>query len=60
VCDAKGQIVGFANGHGFLATVQTHAQQVGSNTVIAYDAQDTITLTGVSVSSLHASEFHFV
>jgi probable HAF family extracellular repeat protein/VCBS repeat-containing protein len=46
----------FAN----FAAVQAHAQQVGHDTVITYDAQDTITLTGVSLSSLHASDFHLV
>jgi hypothetical protein len=40
--------------------VKADAKQVGPNTVITYDAQDTITLTGVSLSSLHASDFHFV
>jgi probable HAF family extracellular repeat protein/VCBS repeat-containing protein len=46
----------FAN----FAVVKADAQQVGHNTVITHDAQDTITLTGVSLSSLHASDFHFV
>jgi Ca2+-binding RTX toxin-like protein len=44
----------------FANFAAVHAQQVGPNTVITYDAQDTITLTGVSVSSLHALNFHFV
>jgi probable HAF family extracellular repeat protein len=46
----------FAN----FAAVEAHAQQVGHNTVITYDAQDTITLTGVSLSSVHAFDFQFV
>ena len=46
----------FAN----FADIQSHAAQVGSNTVITYDAANTITLTGVSVSSLNANDFLFV
>jgi VCBS repeat-containing protein len=46
----------FAN----FAAVQNHMQQVGANTVITYDAGDAITLAGVKISSLHASDFHFV
>jgi hypothetical protein len=34
-------------------------QQVGANTVITYDANDTITLTGVEASHLTASNFKF-
>jgi len=34
--------------------------QVGANTVITYDPADVITLTGVKLSSLHASDFQFV
>jgi hypothetical protein len=45
----------FAN----FAAVQSHMQQVGANTVITYDANDTITLVGVSLASLHASNFEF-
>ena len=45
----------FAN----FAAVQSHMQQVGANTVITYDAIDTITLVGVSLASLHASNFEF-
>ena len=44
---------------GFLDLTQ-HAHQSGSDTVIAIDAHDTITLQGVSLSSLHASNFLFV
>jgi VCBS repeat-containing protein/uncharacterized repeat protein (TIGR03803 family) len=46
----------FAN----FAAVQSHMQQVGSDTVITYSSSETITLTGISLSSLHASDFHFV
>ena len=45
----------FAN---FLA-VQTASQQVGLNTVIALDANHSITLTGVAIGSLGASDFLF-
>jgi hypothetical protein len=47
----------FAN----LAAVQNAAQQVGSNTVITdpHNSADTITLTGVSLSSLHFDASHF-
>ena len=51
----------FAN----LTAVQNAAQQVGSNTVITYTdphnhAASTITLTGVSLSSLHFDASHFL
>lgn len=47
----------FAN----FAAVQAHAASDGQgNTVITYDANDTITLTGVAPSQLHASDFFFV
>ena len=35
-------------------------QQIGVDTVIKYDANDMITLTGVHASNLHANDFHFV
>jgi len=34
--------------------------QSGANTVITLDANDTVTLTGVTATSLTASEFKFV
>jgi Ca2+-binding RTX toxin-like protein len=43
-----------------FAAIQSHASQVGSNTVITYDAGNTITLTGVSISALNANDFLFV
>src|SRR4051794_18839738 len=47
----------FAN----FADVQAHAASDGhGNTVIAYDANDTITLPGVALLSLHANDFFFV
>jgi VCBS repeat-containing protein len=46
----------FAN----LAAVQAASHQVGANTVITYDAADTITLTGVSLSHLHFDASHFL
>jgi hypothetical protein len=42
-----------------FATVESHMQQVGGNTVITYDAADTITLVGVSATSLTTSNFEF-
>jgi hypothetical protein len=39
-----------------LAAIQASAQQVGSSTVITLDAASTITLTGVSASSLNAND----
>ena len=36
------------------------ASQVGANTVITVDAENTITLTNVSFSSLHRDDFAFV
>ena len=43
----------FAN----FADIQAHAAQSGANTVITHDAANTITLQGVALSSLHASDF---
>jgi len=38
-----------------------HAVNDGhGNTVITYDASDTVTLQGVALASLHASDFLFV
>jgi hypothetical protein len=34
-------------------------KQVGQNTVITYDANDTVTLNGVTASHLTASNFKF-
>ena len=46
----------FAN----FAAVQAHAANDGyGNTVITYDANDTITLQGVRVAQLHSSDFQF-
>jgi ELWxxDGT repeat protein len=46
----------FANFQSVLAD----AHQVGANTVITYDAHDTITLDHVALNSLHAQNFHLV
>jgi Ca2+-binding RTX toxin-like protein len=46
----------FAN----LTAVQHATHQVGANTVITYDANDTITLMGISVSQLHFDASHFL
>jgi hypothetical protein len=43
-----------------FAAVQSHAQQVGNDTVINYDANSSITTLSTLVSNLHASDFHFV
>jgi VCBS repeat-containing protein len=45
----------FAN----FAAVTAHAKQIGSDTVITQDPNDTITLKGVALSSLRASNFIF-
>jgi hypothetical protein len=45
----------FAN----YAAAMTSTQQVGPDTVITYDAHDTITLVNVTASSLNQSNFHF-
>jgi len=45
----------FAN----FAAVQADMTQVGGNTVITYDAHDTITLVGVKEASLHSANFIF-
>jgi hypothetical protein len=41
------------------AAAMADTKQVGANTVIAYDANDTVTLTGVTASHLSASDFRF-
>ncbi len=46
----------FANWSALLG----HMTQSGSNTLITLDASDKITLTNVAMSSLQASQFHFV
>jgi hypothetical protein len=43
-----------------FAAVTAHASQSGSDMVIAYDANDSVTLKGVSLSSLAAKNFSFV
>jgi len=43
-----------------FAAIQSHATQVGANTVITYDAGNTITLTGVTMSNLNANDFLIV
>ncbi|MGB9366340.1 MAG: calcium-binding protein [Xanthobacteraceae bacterium] len=43
-----------------FAAIQSHAAQVGSNTVITYDAGNSITLTSVTLASLNANDFLFV
>jgi hypothetical protein len=42
--------------------MMSHAEQQGHNVVIAYDASDVLTLTGVTLSELnaHASDLHFI
>jgi hypothetical protein len=41
------------------AAAMADTKQVGANTVITYDANDTVTLTGVEASHLTASNFRF-
>jgi Ca2+-binding RTX toxin-like protein len=43
-----------------FAAIQSHAQQVGANTVITFDAADTITLQNVNLGNLAADDFWFV
>lgn len=40
-----------------FAALLTHTTQVGADAVITVDADQSVTLTGVSVASLHASDF---
>jgi VCBS repeat-containing protein len=42
------------------ATAFSHAAQVGSDVVITFDANDTVTLKNLSLTNLHASDFHIV
>ena len=41
------------------AQVLAHTTQSGNNAVIAYDANNKVTLVGVQVSDLHDSDFNF-
>ena len=43
-----------------FSAVQSHMTAVGANTVITFDAGDTVTLVNVAPASLHANDFHFV
>jgi Ca2+-binding RTX toxin-like protein len=43
-----------------FAAVQADMHSSGSNTIIMADANDVITLNHVSITSLHASNFHFL
>lgn len=43
-----------------LSAVLAAATQVGADTVISYDADNTITLKNVTMSNLHADDFRFV
>lgn len=43
-----------------LSAVLAAATQVGADTVITYDADNTITLKNVTMSNLHADDFRFV
>jgi len=42
-----------------FVAVQAVSAQVGADTVIAYGAASTITLTGISLASLQAGDFLF-
>jgi hypothetical protein len=42
-----------------IGAVQAATHQVGANTVITLDANDTITLVGVSLASMHFDVNHF-
>ena len=44
---------------GSWAGVQSHMAQVGANTVITLDQNNSITLTGVAMNTLQSSQFHF-
>ncbi len=46
----------FAN----FAAIQSHATQIGANTVITYDAGNTITLASVTLANLNANDFLLV
>jgi len=46
----------FAN----FAALKPHISQSGANTLISLDASDTVTLTGVTATTLTSSQFHFV
>jgi hypothetical protein len=40
--------------------VLSHAEQVGSNVVISYNATDSVTLNNVALNKLTSADFHFV
>lgn len=46
----------FAN----YAAVQAASAQVGANVVITFDANNTLTLAGITLANLQASDFHFI
>jgi Ca2+-binding RTX toxin-like protein len=43
-----------------FAAVLSHAQQVGSDVLITYNAADSVTLQNVSLNKLTQTDFHFV
>jgi hypothetical protein len=49
-----------ANDFGIFTAVQSAMSQVGADTVIRLDATDSITLVGVTKSSLVSADFKFV
>jgi Ca2+-binding RTX toxin-like protein len=55
----QGDQIKFDGAFANFAAVQDAMQQVGADTVIRMDADHMITLTGVSMASLHASDFLF-
>jgi serralysin len=54
-----GEIIEFHNTFQNFSQVQASAQQAGNDTVITWDANNTVTLQNVLLSNLHASDFHF-
>jgi Ca2+-binding RTX toxin-like protein len=57
---SHGDIVEFDGVFKNFQAVQAASHQVGADTVIALDAQHSVTLQHVTLSSLHASDFHLV
>ena len=57
---AHGDTIEFDHVFQNFQAVLAASHQVGADTVIAVDAQHSVTLEHVTLSSLHASDFHLV
>lgn len=57
----KGDVLVFDHAlFGSFASVMSHAQQVGGDVLISFDAANSVLLRGVTLGSLHAGDFLFI